>query len=193
KSFTKTSKEKKEVMRLSNEEQDLFSKIDEISYCMTTRNLKGDELLNHGNAPLASIFPVPQLDDNNLAATYGVAKQWKDNPLVQFYTSTYSKNSDEDVQEVVRKNVDTLIEQMNGVPIAGQKWNSFNRWDYFQHVKTDVMMGEKNADNTRKPGWYTRLEKLQGEQNTYYVGGATNFELIEPIASYTQNLVREKF
>ncbi|HET9062748.1 MAG TPA: hypothetical protein VFO62_05615, partial [Candidatus Binatia bacterium] len=57
------------------------------------------------------------------------------------------------------------------------------RWTYFQHVKPQVM----------RDGWYARLEKLQGQNNTFYVGGATNFELIESIGMYTKHLVDKHF
>ena len=38
-----------------------------------------------------------------------------------------------------------------------------------------------------------RLEALQGQNRTFYVGGATSFELIEPILEYSKQLVATHF
>jgi hypothetical protein len=62
-------------------------------------------------------------------------------------------------------------------------WHSYTRWPYFQHVHEDTM----------RAGFYTDLEALQGKQNTFYVGGVTNFELIEPIVRYAKHLVARHF
>ena len=42
-------------------------------------------------------------------------------------------------------------------------------------------------------GFYEQLEELQGKQNTYYVGGLMNFELVETIAEYSRALVEKNF
>jgi hypothetical protein len=70
--------------------------------------------------------------------------------------------------------------------ITPVKWamRTFNRWPYFQHVLPEVIRDDK---------WYTKLEKLQGRHLTYYVGGPTNFDLIEPIAEYTKYQVETHF
>jgi hypothetical protein len=44
-----------------------------------------------------------------------------------------------------------------------------------------------------KHGWYRKLEAPQGEKRTFYVGGATSFELIEPILEYSKQLVATHF
>lgn len=181
-----------DVIKFSAEEESLFSEIEISSYCMTTLQLDGMQLgKGHKNGgPLASIFPVPDLNKDKRAATYGVAKQWKDNPLVQFYTRNYSADPHAEVKQEVLKDVEKIAKQMGGKPRRERGWQTFDRWMYFQHVNSDAMTGnpEKNVD-----GWYTRLERLQGENNTFYVGGATNLELVEPIAMYTKDLVERKF
>ena len=176
------------MIALSDEEQDLFKKIHITSYCMTTLQIENITMGNGKSGPLASIFPVPTLDNDRPVATYGVAKQWADNKLVQFYTSTLSTDLETDVQQLVLADVSKITLQMNGKAVEEGGWKTFDRWTYFQHVQTDDMLGSDG-----KPGWYTRLEKLQGQQNTFYVGGATNFELIEPIGMYTKRLVERFF
>lgn len=177
-----------DVVDLSPEEQDLFEKIKITSYCMTTVEINGIKMGADGSGPLASIFPVPELDKDNSVATYGVAKQWADNNLVQFYTSSFATDADTDVQALVEQDVKKISAQMHGEIVGSEGWSTFDRWTYFQHVSTEHMLG-----NSEHKGWYTRLEKLQGQQNTFYVGGATNFELIEPIAMYSKDLVNRFF
>jgi hypothetical protein len=179
-----------DVIKLSAEEESLFSKIKITSYCMTTLQLDDTQLgkSKKNGGPLASIFPVPGLGEKNRVATYGVAKQWDDNPLVQFYTSTYATDPHVDVKNDVLDDVEKIAGQMGGTPKRELGWQTFDRWTYFQHVDSEVMLGGKGED-----GWYTRLEAMQGKENTFYVGGATNFELIESIGMYTKNLVEQNF
>lgn len=56
-------------------------------------------------------------------------------------------------------------------------------WTYFPHVKTAGL----------KAGFYPKLETLQGEQNTYFVGGVLNFETVENTAAYAKKLVNDRF
>ena len=45
-----------------------------------------------------------------------------------------------------------------------------------------------------KDGFYDKLEnELQGQQNTYYVGGLVAFELTERNSTYAMNLIRKHF
>jgi hypothetical protein len=181
-----------DVIELSEEEESLFSRIRITSYCMTTLQIDDMQLGKgrKGGGPLASIFPVPQLGEDRRVVTYGVAKQWNDNPLVQFYTTSYSTDAHDDVKREVLADVAKIAGQMGGTVVRERDWQTFDRWTYFQHVDTNDMLGnpERGED-----GWYTRLERLQGTANTFYVGGATNFELIESIGMYTRNLVEQNF
>ncbi|MDP3719776.1 MAG: NAD(P)-binding protein [Acidobacteriota bacterium] len=175
-------------MDASESERRLFSAITSVSYCMTTRSieLQGADL--GGNSPLAAVYPAPALGTN---VPYGVAKQWADSTFAQFYTRTTQLAPDDpahgqagELQRAVETGVDRLIAQMGATPAAGHEANAtFNRFEYFQHVSSADL----------KAGWYDDLERLQGQRRTFYVGGATNFELIEPIAEYAQHLVATRF
>ena len=167
---------------LAPEARRLFAAIDANSYCMTTR---GIELPNTGKlggtAPLAAVFPPPPLGSHQ---PYGVAKQWPNSAFAQFYTRTQRVEEAHDVQPSVEIGVNNLLRQMGGSDVGpSELMNTFNRFEYFQHVSGDEI----------KTGWYDKLEKLQGQQRMFYVGGATNFELIEPIAAYAKNLVAKHF
>jgi hypothetical protein len=164
-------------LELSDRERELFSRIQTLSYCMTTHEVEGLEF--GGESPLAACFPVPPI-----GTPWGVAKQWKDNAFTQFYTRVESSDPHDDVQAEVERGIEVLVRQMGGRILPRRReWPTYDRWPYFQHVDVAAF----------REGWYTRLEALQGEEHTYYVGGATNFELIEPIAEYARHLVATHF
>jgi hypothetical protein len=179
------------VMDLSEEEKDLFPRIRAAWYCMTTLHVRDLDIGDHvsGGGPLAAVYPMtPMLNP------WGVAKQWKDCDFVQFYTPVYPWDlpgspspwgDDEDpVKGAVIGRIYETVRQMGGRIVDERRaWETYNRWTYFQHVTTDEL----------RRGFYSRLEALQGERNTYYVGGATSFELVEPIAEYAKHLVARHF
>lgn len=173
-----------ELLALSDDERALFEQIQLVSYCMTTFSVKGLEI-GRGvyGGPLAAVIDV---DRKDLGEPWGVAKQWSDNDLVQIYTRTkwpVAEGEDAGIEEEVVRSSQRVIGQMKGISEYAAKWHTFDRWTYFQHVKPHVM----------KDGWYARLEKLQGQNSTFFVGGATNFELIESIGMYTKHLVDKHF
>ena len=116
-----------------------------------------------------------------------MAKQWQDTPYAQYYTQTEwpDARSDEEIKAAVLKGVETISQQMYGdhVPLDQDTSASFNRWLYFQHLSKDAIL----------QGWYSKLEAQQGTDRTFYVGGATSFELVESIAEYSKNLVKTHF
>lgn len=179
------------MLELSDEERDLFGNIRFNSYCMSTFQAEmGDDGSISSGSPLAAVYPVPPMDDRYLP--YGVAKQWDDSGFVQVYTRTLDVEPDHPapgdaprLQGPVMAAAERVLAQM-GAKVAPAKWamRTFDRWPYFQHVEPDVMKGER---------WYTRLEALQGKDRTCCVGGATNFDLIEPIAEYARHLVAARF
>ena len=57
------------------------------------------------------------------------------------------------------------------------------QWTYFPHVNS------KSLD----AGFYPRLKALQGNNNTFYVGGILNFETVESTAAFAKYLMEEKF
>lgn len=170
-------------LTLDPPEENLFKVIEPISYCMTTRTLAFGEAME---APLAAIYPIPPYNRDS-PIPYGVAKQWPDAPFVQFYTRTLlpDDRTEKEIEAAVVRGVDTITRQMGGiVPLESfDTSDTFNRFLYFQHVNEDDIKG----------GWFTLLEKQQGRNRTFFVGGATNFELNEPIAEYSRNLVERHF
>jgi NAD(P)-binding Rossmann-like domain/Flavin containing amine oxidoreductase len=201
---------------LTTEEVHLFGQIKEVWYCMTTFHV--ENLSVDGQSPLAAIYPLAPL-----LKPRGVAKQWPECELVQFYSPispydiervleetrrkvregypelaeylvdlervyqqmTNRQSGEGDcVRDVVIKYVKELVGQMGGTIRADNTaWHTYNRFTYFQHVEPAAILG----------GFYTELEHLQGRNNTYFVGGATNFELVEPTVQYARHLVETHF
>ena len=63
------------------------------------------------------------------------------------------------------------------------RWHSYDRFTYFQHV-TYKEIGNK---------FYDKLANLQKKDRTFYVGGVTDFELVEPIVQHSKYLVEKHF
>ena len=57
------------------------------------------------------------------------------------------------------------------------------RWDYFPHFSSEDIAN----------GIYDRLEGLQGQNHTFYVGSLLNFELVESNVAYATALVERHF
>lgn len=202
-------------MELSAEERELFEQIREVWYCMTTFQV--ENMSFDGQSPLAPIYPLAPM-----LRPLGVGKQWDDCELVQYYSpiSPYDvrhaicetkkkiangdhqledylrqlesvkqhmvdpKEGEDPVRSVVLESVRALTRQMGGhIRDDAKAWHTYNRFTYFQHVDSAAI----------RDGFYTKLERLQGRQRTFYVGGATNFELVEPIVEYARHLVETHF
>ena len=162
-------------MALSDDEEALFAKIITNSYCMTTFHVHKLGLPK----PLAAVLPLTRI-----GTPWAVAQQWQDSDVTQFYSRVLPKEPYGDVQPRVEKEVRELVARMKGhIDETNADWHTYDRWPYFQHVTPEEF----------KSGFYSKLEQLQGDQNTYYVGGATNFELIEPILQYSKHLVATHF
>jgi hypothetical protein len=157
------------------------SRIVTASYCMTTFQVEKLRIGDHisGAGPLAAVLPLV-----DKARPWGVAKQFDDVDFIEFYTRVPNAMDDEQAKQEVIANIHEVVQQMGGRIVDEKKaWHSYTRWPYFQHVHEDTM----------RAGFYTDLEALQGKQNTFYVGGVTNFELIEPIVRYAKHLVARHF
>jgi hypothetical protein len=178
---------------LSDAERKLFEKVSPNDYCMTTRMVKdlGAEAKSilGDVAPLLCVLPE---DDRTLSYPWAIAQAREDSDFVQFYTRI-NPTKDETIEEIratVLGHVDELLQQMSidaahpPIPLDADKtWHTFDRWTYFQHVHPEDFAA----------GWYDSLNALQGTNNTWYVGGVTNFELIEPIMGFSRGLVEAHF
>ena len=63
------------------------------------------------------------------------------------------------------------------------KIHAQKRWEYFPHVSSQDI----------KDGFFDEMESLQGVNDTYYVGFALAFELVETVVTYSKDLVSKHF
>ncbi len=142
-------------------------------YCMTTfwvDRMKRPE-------PIAPVLPIPRR-----GGPWAVARQFQaeGNHFTQFYTRPRESQSDAGVIGEARR----LVSLLGGeIDESRSRWHSFDRWTYFQHVTPEQIAG----------GFYARLARMQGEDRTFYAGGVTDFELVEPIVQHSKYLVEKHF
>ena len=177
----------RKFMEVRDGERALFDMIETCAYCMTTFYVDRD--LEHG---VNCVFPF---DQTTIGKPWAAVQMFPgQSRLVQFYSRAPRDEmvTRAEMEDVVRASV-KLAYRM-GHTIAGWKpdgspdpqrsaeYHTFDCWPYFQHVS-----------HTDFGKFYAGLEALQGQNRTYYVGGATNFELIEPILEYAKALVDREF
>lgn len=166
---------------LTPAERELFGRIRTNTYTMFTATVSGLEL----PTPIVATFPLTAI-----GTPWGITQQWKSKGsyVTQFYVqlpgeSPVVKPGQHDLAAVRRQCVE-LVERMGGkIESELSAWRTFDAFPYFQHVTPEEFAA----------GWYARLEALQGANRTFYAGGATNFELIEPIVCYAKHLVARHF
>lgn len=166
-------------------EIEMSSNIDINPYCMTTYWVENMQMPQ----PIAPILPLPER-----GRPWAIARQFqhKGNYFTQFYTRTANKDCDRkhdkdnwnrieaEVKAEVRKLIDLLGGQTDD---SHSRWSTYDRFTYFQHV-TPEAIGK---------GYYKALQDMQGKDNTFYVGGVTDFELVEPIVQHSKYLVNKYF
>ena len=154
-------------------------------YCMTTYWVDGMQMPQ----PIAPILPLP-----DRGTPWAVARQFQHegNYFTQFYTRTDAsecgRTLDKEAWDGIEANVKTEVRKLIGL-LGGHpdethsRWSTYDRFTYFQHVEP-VEIGQ---------GYYRKLEDLQGSDRTFYVGGVTDFELVEPIVQHSKYLVEMHF
>ena len=151
-------------------------------YCMTTFWVNNMDMPQ----PIAPILPIPEK-----GLPWAVARQFQDsgNMFTQFYTRPVHPDKNvplrkEDVKEEVIAKVKKLIALMKGeINDTQGRWHTFDMFTYFQHFTPEQFAA----------GIYTDLAAMQGKDKTFYVGGATDFELIEPIVQHSKYIVENHF
>ncbi|MEO1210208.1 MAG: FAD-dependent oxidoreductase [Cyanobacteria bacterium J06638_20] len=172
---------------ISATERSLFEQIVLNPYALTTYAIPDLTM------PTRVTNVVP-LDD--MGNPWFIAQQFKENDLIAFYSRIPSEdwhelqkveNTPEGIEEVeafkkrVLAGIATAVENLGGQ--LPEDYFTYDIWPYFPHVTSEAMAS----------GFYDHLEAIQGQRNTFYVGGLMNFELVETIVEYTKALVRRKF
>lgn len=187
-------------LTLSPTETSLFEQIILNPYCLTSYHIPDLTM------PTAVTNVIPMNEEGN---PWFIAQQFKDNDLIAFYTrldrqgQVFSKNAAGDGYELVDRHCQitgqpedcsTRLSKADvirgiqktvrnlGVELDDQYY-TYDEWPYFPHVDSQAM----------QDGFYDRLEAMQGQHKTFYVGGLMNFELVETIVEYSKALVKRYF
>jgi hypothetical protein len=160
----------RQFLDLRKEEEELFQKIILNPFIVTTYITEGMEDFT------AATFMIPE---PVMGKPYVVTRQFPDNDLVSFYTRT-EYNHEIKKEEILKYNED-FAKKINAKLIG--EYYTYDDFPYFPHVDSQAI----------QEGFYDKLEKMQGVQNTYYVGGLLSFELVECIVNYSKKLVEKHF
>ncbi|XP_057508438.1 uncharacterized protein LOC130791309 [Actinidia eriantha] len=163
-----------EVMHLNELEKDLFSRVQTIDYYTTVLKIRGLDHFPVGFYYFEEFMSDPATIGNPVA----MQRFYRDTDIFLFWS--YGNSADITGPRITELAIDAL-KNMGGMV---EKVILQRRFKYFPHVRSQDM----------KEGFYDKLEtQLQGQQNTYYVGGLMAFELTERNSSYAMALVCKHF
>ena len=189
-------------MDLSELERDLFSKVQTIDYYTTVLKISGLEHMPVGFYYFGEFMDDPSTIGNPVA----MQRFYADTNVYLFWS--YG-NAADIMGEKVTELAISVVNRMGGTV---EKIVLQRRFKYFPHVnsqgianmffhislvyilKSLCVLIKFNLVADMKDGFYEKMEtELQGQQNTYYVGGIVAFELTERNSSYAMSLVRKHF
>ena len=155
---------------MTEQEKTLFSQVVFDPFIVTTYNMP------HLESFTAATFLIPEPEKGQ---PFVVTRQFEDNDLVSIYTrGEVGKTVDKD--KILANNA-AFVKKATGLELCD--YYTYNEFPYFPHVTHDKMAN----------GFYDQLEAIQGQQNTFYVGGLMNFELVEMIVNYSKHLIETNF
>lgn len=156
----------------SEQERELFSKIRTFDYRVVAATTRG-------------------LDDIS-TYLYPWSRVWTPGEPTAFYKPTlgdpdevflfYAYGSEDHDDETILGNIREAVARE---PFTAELVDvlAVQRWTYFPHVSVADMQA----------GFYDRLEGLQGQRNTFYVGEVLTFPLIELVIEYSEALADRHF
>lgn len=155
-------------MDATNEEKELFSKIQYTDYRTYVCRLR--------NFPQQTGFIPAHFKPSKKGHPVFWYKRYDDSDIYTIYVlSDFTIHDD-----IIMKNVNDCISKLGGQLIQIEQ---VIKWKYFPHVGTSDM----------QEGFYKRLESLQGVNQTFYAGELLNFSTVELSAAYAKELVNRFF
>jgi hypothetical protein len=153
-------------------EQKVIREIKINPYCMTTFWIDMQMA-----APVAPVLPLTEQ-----GTPWAVARQFQDDGSM--FTQFYTRPTENQTKEQVICQVKRLTKLLGGTIDTRQpRWHTFDTFTYFQHFTPEQI----------KAGIYADLARMQSGDRTFYVGGATDFELVEPIVVHSKYIVEKHF
>jgi hypothetical protein len=155
------------IMDVNEEENRLFSKINYSDYYVT---------LFEGDGFNKSLFIRDHVHPSTKGKTVAIFCRHCDSNVYMGYQMAPPEASPDELIEALKKDVEQLGGRFGEV--ITQK-----HWRYFPRVSTEDL----------RAGFYKRLDKLQGQMGTYYIGAVMNFETIENTIDFAKKLVMKHF
>ena len=156
-----------QFLDLCEEESDLFNKIIHTDYYVTL--FKGDGFDK-------SLFIRDHIHPETKGRTVAIFCRHGDSKVYIGYQMAPLGVSLEELIEILKKDVEELGGKFEDV--ITQK-----HWCYFPRVGTEDL----------RDGFYERLDRLQGQRGTYYIGAVMNFETLENTVDFAKRLVLKHF
>jgi glycine/D-amino acid oxidase-like deaminating enzyme/acyl carrier protein len=158
------------ILDASDEERDLFRRIRHNLYFTTVAAAKG--------LPRDGFYMVAQnsLDSSRVGRCTAFHHRYADSDVYTFYAYGGPGIDGAAVVEQLASDVRQMGGELGTVHYQ-------QPWDYFPHVTpADI-----------RDRFYERMEALQGQSRTYYVGSLLGYELVECTVAYSQELIARSF
>jgi hypothetical protein len=148
---------------VSDEEKQLFSKIVNTDYYVT---------LFKGEGFSKSLFVRDHIYPSTKGKTVAIFCKHCDSNVYTGYQICPPDTHPDELIEILKNDVEKLGGRFDEV--ITQK-----NWRYFPRVDTEAL----------RAGFYERLDELQGQRGTYYIGAIMNFETLENTVDFAKKLV----
>ncbi len=155
---------------LSDQEKELFGKIDCISMATTLCSVEG--------LPAGVVASIPM----NEKGYTGYIKDYQQDRHAVFFSLIKPEASREDIIDGI-KSVLTSLPPYEGKQAKILEAFEQKKWKYFPHVSPVEYAS----------GFYKELETLQGQANTYYASSLFSFEIMGNTCAYAKRLIQEQF
>ncbi len=155
---------------MNEDEKEIFSRVKYYNY---------HEIMFYGDVPLkaSALLFGTDYHTNNKGFPGGIAKLHHEKNIYQSYQTNDGTIPDEELEKKVRDSVDMIGGKIDEIILT-------KTFTYFPHfIENDL--------KKLKP--YDRLEKMQGENCTYFIGSLLNTEGTEQTAEYAQYLMNKHF
>lgn len=159
--------ETNKFLDVSEEEKELFGKITHTDYYVT---------LFKGEGFNKSLFIRDHIHPSTKGKTVAIFCRHCDPYVYTGYQICPPDTRPEELIEMLKKDIEQLEGRFGGV--ITQKY-----WRYFPRVSTEDL----------RVGFYKRLDELQGQKGTYYIGAVLNFETLENTVDFAKRLVIKHF
>jgi hypothetical protein len=163
-------------LRREDPEYGLFEKIGTYNACISLCEVQGLP------AGVVAWLPLTSEDISKGEPT-GYIRDFGDRPYAFFLALIKDQMSDEQILEEIRKQLDKIPPYMGVQPKLVRKVVQ-QHWKYFPHVEDQQLLAS---------GFYDKIEQLQGQKQTYYVGSSVSFECMGNCVGYSKKLIDDHF